>query len=157
VLAISLVLRPGMLYQPADGPASGAISDSPDAFAPATITIERDANVGPAESADLFDLEEAAAEQRAREVAPALRQEAAGTAADIQTLSAEPAMIESAAFAASFGCDGVDRSSPEEWITCINAGAERGFLEDARSALEAFVAAYPDYAVPQSLEPLLDQ
>ena len=61
---------------------------------------------------------------------------------------------ESAVFAATLDCNEVDRNDPDAWIICIDAGAAAGLLDAARTELDIFLAAYPDYELPQTLEAL---
>jgi len=51
-------------------------------------------------------------------------------------------------------CGSRNAEAPGDWVACITGQLERGAEDLARAGLDAFVAAYPDYPLPEPLQAL---
>ena len=51
-------------------------------------------------------------------------------------------------------CGSRNTEEPGDWVACITGQLEGGAEDLARAGLDAFVAAYPDYPLPEPLQAL---
>lgn len=183
VLSVSLVLRSGLLNQNA-GVSSDAIqSDMPNAMPLEPVTIQQ-GSPDMLEAGDLDALQAGArdfstnqtetdsatrtapeapeplrapaeTELRARQTQPVLRQEVEAQSVQPEALSSAAVVLEEAAVSSTAPvCSAIDTGIADEWLACIVTAVEQGQIDSARQELEAFLAVYPEFSLPEELDVL---